>query len=119
MRNKLLPLFPIAAFLLALVVYAQAASINLSISITSPPSTSITFTPAAPFSGSGTSFTAVGPVASGVTVGTFVVAPSGWQGALALSGTNASSFTLSGMNLVTAATLSPGTTYAVTGTATP
>lgn len=117
--RKYLALSVAAMLLLAAVAYAQAASITLSLTITSPPSTGITFTPAPPFTGSGTSFSAVGPIASGVTVGTFVVAPTGWQGAFALSGTNASSFTLSGMSLVTAATLDVGTTYAITATATP
>ncbi len=98
---------------------AYAASVNLSISITSPPSSAITLTPAAPFTGSGTSFTAPGPVAAGVTVGTFSVAPVGWQGALALTGTNAANFTLSGSNLVTAVQLPAGSSDAITVTATP
>ncbi len=94
------------------------STLSLVITISGAPSTGITFTPAAPFSGSGSAFSAVGPIASGVTVGTFVVAPTGWQGALALSGAQAASFTLSGLNLVTAASLGAGT-FNVTATATP
>ncbi len=113
---------PLALFLavIGMGTYAvYAASVNLSISITSPPSSAITLTPASPFTGSGTSFTAPGPVAAGVTVGTFTVAPVGWQGALALTGTNAGNFTLSGNNLVTAVQLPSGSSDAITVTATP
>jgi len=94
------------------------STLSLVITINSAPSTGITFTPAAPFAGSGTAFSATGPIASGVTVGSFAVAPAGWQGAIALSGAQAASFTLSGLNLVTAAALNPGT-FNVTATATP
>ena len=94
------------------------ATISLVITVNSPASTSLTFTPASPFTGTGTAFSAAGPVASGVTVGSVAVAPAGWQGALALSGANAASFTLSGTNLVTAAALAGGTDD-VTITATP
>jgi hypothetical protein len=94
------------------------ANLSLVISISSPPSTEITLTPAAPFSGSGTSFSAAGAVAAGVTVGTLAVAPEGWQGALALGGADADSFSLSGMNLVTATAL-PGGVHNVTVTSTP
>ncbi len=94
------------------------SSISLVFNINSPASTAITFAPAAPFTGSGTTFTAPGTVASGVTAGTLTIVPTGWVGVLALSGTNAASFTLSGNNLVTAASLVPGS-YSVTVTATP
>jgi hypothetical protein len=94
------------------------STLSLVITINSPASTGITFTPAAPFTGSGTAFSATGAVGSGVTVGTFVVAPAGWQGALALSGAQAASFTLAGLNLVTAAALNAGV-FNVTATATP
>lgn len=96
------------------------STLSLVITITSPPSTGITFTPAAPFSGSGSTITAPGPIAAGVTVGSFAVAPANWQGALALSGANANLFTLAGLNLVTAAALPTSTTpYVVSATATP
>lgn len=94
------------------------ATLSLVITINSAPSTAVTFTPASPFSGSGSALSATGPVASGTTVGTISVAPSGWQGALSLSGAQAADFTLSGTNLVTAAALAAGT-YDVTITATP
>lgn len=94
------------------------ATLSLVLTINSPTATAITFTPAAPFTGSGSAFSATGPIAAGVTVGTFNVTPSGWQGALSLSGTQAASFTLSGLNLVTAAVLNSGA-FNVTGTATP
>ncbi len=94
------------------------ASISLILSVTSPASTSLTFIPAAPFTGSGSSFTAAGPIASGATVGTVTVAPTGWSGALSLSGAQAASFSLSAMSLVTTAAL-PAGTYNVTVTATP
>ena len=94
-------------------------TLSLNFTITSPPSTTLNFTPAAPFSGSGSAFTAVGPITSGVTVGTFSVVPAGWQGTLALSGAQAASFTLSGMSLVTAAVLGIGSVSAVTITANP
>lgn len=93
-------------------------TLSLVITINSAPSTGITFTPASPFTGSGTAFSASGPIAAGATVGSIAVAPAGWQGALSLSGANASSFTLSGLNLVAAAALAAGT-YDVTVTATP
>ena len=93
------------------------STLSLVITINGPASTGVTFTPASPFSGSGSSFSASAAVASGVTVGTFSVAPSGWQGVLALSGAQAADFTLSGLKLVTAAALPASS--AVTVTATP
>ena len=95
------------------------ATLSLVLTINSPASTGITFTPVSPFTGSGTSFsTTTEPIASGVTVGSFSVAPAGWQGVLSLSGAQSSSFTLSGLSLVTAAALPTGQ-FAVTVTATP
>ncbi len=94
------------------------AAISLVIAVSSPISTTLTFTPAAPFTGSGTSFSAVGPIAAGVTVGTVSVVPAGWSGVLTLSGQQAASFSIAGLNLVTAAALASGS-YGVTITATP
>lgn len=94
------------------------STLTLNIAISSPVSTGITFTPIAPFSGAGGNLTAIGPVAAGVTVGTIVVSPAGWAGSLALSGTSAALFTLSGNNLVTAVQLVAGNDV-VTITATP
>jgi hypothetical protein len=94
------------------------ATLSLVITVSGPVSTGLTFTPVSPFSGSGTAFSAAGPIASGVTVGSIAVAPTGWQGVLVLSGASAGSFTLSGTNLVTATALAAGA-YNVTITATP
>jgi hypothetical protein len=94
------------------------ANLSITIAVNSPASTGITFTPAAPFTGSGSAFATTGPVASGITVGSISVAPAGWQGALALSGANAASFSLSGFNLITAAAL-PDAVYNISLTATP
>lgn len=94
-------------------------SISLVFNINAVASTGITFTPAAPFTGSGTTFTSPTPVAAGVTIGTIAVTPSGWVGQLSTSGANASSFTLNGSNLVTAAALPAGSSDTVTVTATP
>jgi hypothetical protein len=88
---------------------ADAATTALSIIINSPTSTTVT----CPM----TTYTA--PLAAGSLICPIAVAPSGWSGALALSGSNASSFALSGSNLVVGSTaLQPGT-YSVTITATP
>jgi hypothetical protein len=95
------------------------ATLSFVITVTSPNSTAVTLTPAPPFQGSGNAFTAIGPIASGVTVGTFNVQPAGWQGALVLSGADAASFTMSGSALITAAVLPDGGTYNLTATATP
>ena len=94
------------------------ASLNLTITITSPASTAVTLTPVAPFTGSGSSFSAVEPIAAGAVVGALSVTPAGWQGTFALSGTNASSFAVSGSNLVTAMALAIGA-YNIVVTANP
>jgi len=88
---------------------AHAATATLSIIINSPPSTTVTCPLA----------TYVAPLAAGSTICPITIAPSGWSGALALSGKNASSFALSGSNLVVGSTSLAAGTYAVTITATP
>jgi hypothetical protein len=88
---------------------ADAATTTLSIIINSPTSTTVT----CPM----TTYTA--PLAAGSVICPIAVAPSGWSGALALSGANAGSFALSASNLVVGSTaLQPGT-YTVVITATP
>jgi hypothetical protein len=88
---------------------ADAATTALSIIINSPTSTAVT----CPM----TTYTA--PLAAGSVVCPITIAPSGWSGALALSGVNASSFALSASNLVVGSTALPAGTYSVTVTATP
>ena len=100
--------FFVAAWL-ALSGAANAASLSLSIIINSPNSTTVT----CPLS------TYTAPVAAGALICPITIAPTGWSGALTLSGPNASSFALSGSNLnVGPAALTAGT-YNVTITATP
>jgi len=98
----------VAALLLSLTG-AQAASTMLSIIINSPASTSVTCTLG----------TYTAPLAAGSTICPIVIAPAGWSGALALSGTNASSFSLNGSNLVVGSSALGAGTYSVTITATP
>ncbi len=93
-------------------------SISLIFNVNIPASTALTFTPGAGWTGNGTTFSATSPIASGSTVGTLTVAPAGWVGMLALGGAQASSFVLSGTNLLAAAALPVGA-YNVTVTATP
>ena len=62
--------------------------------VNSEPSTAVTFTPSAAITGSAAPFNATGVVASGTVLGTFAVAPTGWQGILALSGADAGKFVL-------------------------
>jgi hypothetical protein len=88
---------------------ADAATTTVSIVINSPTSTTVT----CPL----TTYTA--PLAAGSTICAIAVAPNGWSGALALSGTNASSFALSGSNLVVGSTALAAGTYSATITATP
>jgi hypothetical protein len=79
------------------------ANATFTISYTTAPSTAITLTPAAPYSGSGTSFTAAAPVPAATVVGQLSVSPPGWAGVLALSGPIANHYTLNALNqLVTA-----------------
>jgi hypothetical protein len=88
---------------------ADAATTTLSIIINSPTSTTVT----CPM----TAYTA--PLAAGSVICPITVAPSGWSGALTLSGAGASSFALSASKLVVGSTaLQPGM-YSVTITATP
>jgi hypothetical protein len=100
---------------LAAPTYVRAATLNLSIVINSPPSTSIT----CPMSA-----TLTAPVPAGTVLCTLTVAPTTWSGTLALSGTNASLFAIasgsSGTQLVVGASpiTTPGT-YSATITATP
>ena len=98
------------AFAAACTAGAQAATTSRSIPIKSPASTSVTCPLAA-------SYTA--PLAAGSKDCTISVAPAGWSSARALSGTHASSFALSGSNLVVGSTALAAGTYAVTITATP
>lgn len=99
-----------AAILLAWpVIAANAATTTLSIVINSPASTGVTCSPG----------TLTAPLAAGFVVCPITIAPSGWSGALALSGSNASSFALSGSNLIVGPTSLSAGTYSVTITATP
>ena len=88
---------------------AHAANTTVSIVINSPASTSVSCSPG----------TLTAPVAANTVVCPISVVPSGWSGALTLSGTNASSFALSGTNLVVGASALSAGTYSVTITATP
>lgn len=100
---------------LAMPVCAQAATVNLSITINSAPATSVTCPITA---------TLTAPVAAGTVLCTLTVAPSSWAGALALSGTNANLFSIantgSGSQIVvgTSPITTPGI-YAATITAAP
>lgn len=90
----------------------MSASVSVEI-IVNTPATAVTFNPAA------ASFAE--PVAAGTKVGTFVVAPSDWNGNLALSGADAASFVLdTNLDLLVGTTaLTAVRTYTVTATATP
>jgi hypothetical protein len=96
--------------------YAQAATVNLSLTFTSPASTGITCTEVTP--------APVLPVAAGTLVATCVIAPSTWSGALAETGADASLFTssLSGPNVnvnVGSSAITVNRTYSLTFTSTP
>jgi hypothetical protein len=95
------------------------ATITFTLSVASAASTAVNLTPQPPVSGSGNTFSVVGPLAAGVTVLNVNVLPSSWQGSLALSGPDAAMFNLSGMAIMTAAAIPDGTTCNVTATATP
>jgi hypothetical protein len=82
-------------------------------------SRTIEFLLCGPHSGHSRRGCAVPPLAAGTVICPITIAPSGWSGALTLSGTNASSFALSGTNLVVGSTALGTGTYAVTITATP
>ncbi len=93
------------------------ASVNLVFNISSPASTGVVFTPSAAVTGTNP-YSAAGSIPAGTVLGTVSVPTPGWQGALSLSGANATVFSLSGFNLTAAATLTAGSD-AVTVTATP
>ncbi len=101
----LFALLPLALF----SARADAATATLSIIINSPTSTTVT----CPM----TTYTA--PLAAASVVCPITIAPAGWSGALTLSGTNSSSFALSGGNLVVGASALASGSYSVTITATP
>jgi hypothetical protein len=107
MKLKLGPTVLLSVALLG--ARADAATTTLSIIINSPTSTTVT----CPL----TTYTA--PLAAGSVICPIAVAPSGWSGALALSGTSASSFALSASNLVVGSTALQAGTYSVTISATP
>lgn len=96
----------------ALCTNANAASTSLSITVVTSgvPSTAVSC-PLAPLYSA--------PLAIGSQICAITVTPSNWTGTLTLSGTNASSFALSGTNLVVDGTALVAGTYAVTITATP
>jgi opacity protein-like surface antigen len=99
-----------AAALLASAAAADAATATLSIIINSSPSATIACTPPP---------TLTAPLAVGAVVCPITITPAGWSGAIALSGTNASSFALAGSNLVVGAAALPAGAYSVTLTSTP
>jgi hypothetical protein len=95
---------------------AHAASTNLSIIINSPPSTGLNCTINYP--AGATAF--MTPVPASTTIVSCSVAPAGWSGALALSGPDASFFSLAGLTLqVGSAAITTPRTYSVILTATP
>src|SRR5215831_5297946 len=83
-------------------------SLSVNITVTSAAATAVNLTPIAPFSGSGSDFTAQAPIPANMVVATIVVQPSSWQGTLSLSGTDAAQFRINGMQLVTAIALVVG-----------
>lgn len=95
---------------------AWAANQQLSIVITSPPSTATNCTIAYP-SGQ-TSF--VEPVAPGTVIANCSVSPSTWSGVITLSGADASVFALSGEDLIVGTSaITVARTYNITVTSTP
>lgn len=87
------------------------SAVNYAVVINSPASTSITFTPAGPFTA---------PVAAGTVLGTFTVSPAGWSGTVSPSAEVPSGScnivnNAGTIQLVAAMTLNAGT---VSGTAT-
>ena len=100
------------------------ASVSLALQVGSPAASIVAVTPVAPWAGSQQAgFTypqADVPAAAGSVVATVAVTvPSNWSGAFSLSGPNASSFALSGNNLVVGATALTNGAYDVTIMATP
>jgi len=97
-------------------VAANAASVTLSIVVNAPSSPSVSCAMR-----SGTTFTA--PLAAGTEICPITVAPTGWSGSLALSGTHAASFAISsgtsGQELAVGSTALDAGAYSATVTATP
>lgn len=89
---------------------ALAAVTSITITVSSPPSTSVTCTPVATFTGT---------AAVGATVCPIAVLPAGWSGSLTLSGTDAAKFSVAGSNLVVGSTALAVGTYSVTITSAP
>lgn len=87
------------------------ATTNVTITVNSPASTSVTFT------ASQSSWTA--PVAPATVIGSMAVGPAGWGGTLSLSGSNASSFAVAGSDLVVGSTALAAGSYSLTITASP
>jgi hypothetical protein len=100
----------LAAAFLAFAGSTHAATTTVSIIINSSTSTALACTPPT---------TLAAPLAAGTVICPLAITPTGWSGALALSGTNASSFALSGSNLIVGATALAAGSYSVTITATP
>lgn len=84
---------------------------NISIVVSSPPSTRLTYTPSA------ASFTA--PVPAGTVMGTFAVAPAGWAGTISLSEADAAIFALNTQLQLTSVAPLAARTYNVTATSAP
>lgn len=89
---------------------AHAARTTLSIVINGPASTVVSCPLAATYTA---------PLSAGSVVCAIGISPSSWSGVLALSGTSAGSFALSGQQLVVGSTALPAGSYSVTITATP
>ena len=90
------------------------ASATIAITITSPPSVTLAFSPA--------SFNGQLPIAAGTLISTVTVTPPEWDGALALTqtGPQAGAFVLNGNNLVVGtAPITAAGAYSTTVTATP
>lgn len=93
-------LFGLALAAFAGAAAAQGATSVFTITINSPPSTSVTLTAVAPCSLAGNAFSCTGGLAAGATIATIAVAPSGWTGGITIGtftgGANSSSFAISG-----------------------
>ena len=88
----------------------------------SPAATVLSLSPVAPWTGVGDSLSypqASVPAPAGSEVATFSVVPVAWTGNLALSGSNAGSFAISGNTLIVGDNALPAGSYAVTVTASP
>lgn len=112
MKNTLR--FSVLCAFLALAGMAKAATLTLpSFTVSGPSSTAITCT--------AISSSLVAPVASGTTLSTCTVAPTGWSGAIALTNPQlaVASFQGNTFNLVVGATPLQAGTYGETVTSTP